>query len=289
MRFTKLHGLGNSYFFVNCFYETVTNPEGLAKDLSGKQFFDKNFGAGSDGLILVMPPSDQTKADIRMRIFNADGSEAEMCGNGVRCAAKFAYDRGLSFNNPMRVETGRGVLTLDLHVKGFKVEGVTVNMGEPILKLPEIPVNADRLEPGKKDGGWVIPGLPEVVEANFVSMGNPHAVIFVPDVEAVDVKKLGPLIEKHPAFPNRINVHWAQTLSTGEVRMATWERGSGMTLACGTGACAVCVASALGGLTDRSTKAHLPGGTLLLDWKKQNNCVFMTGPATEVCDVELRA
>ena len=281
MKFTKMHGIGNDYVYVNGFEETVADPAETARKVA-----DRHFGIGSDGLILVLP-SD--RADVRMRMFNADGSESEMCGNGVRCVAKFAYDRGLTKNNPMRVETGRGVLTLDLRTDNGKVHGVTVNMGEPILELEQIPVRqgaVGRNPAFKKTGEHLYalalgPDAPTRT-ATLVSMGNPHAVFFVKDVAAVELGKIGPKVEHYPAFPRRINAHWVQVHSPTEVTMRTWERGSGVTLACGTGACAVCVAGVLTGLTARKILTHLPGGDLTLEWRESDNHVYMTGPATEV-------
>jgi diaminopimelate epimerase len=279
MQFTKMQGLGNDYVYVNGFAETVADPAAMAKKVS-----DRHFGIGGDGLILILP-SD--KADVRMRMFNSDGSEAEMCGNGIRCVAKYAFDHGLSKSNPMRVETGNGVLTLSLQISGSKLQSVQVNMGAPKLVLAEIPVNPDKVGRGAREPEHVfaVPTAPRSameVNATFVSMGNPHAIIFTPDVNAVDVATLGPLIEHHSAFPNRINVHWVQVHSTSEVTMRTWERGSGITLACGTGACAVAVAGVLTGRTGRSIVAHLPGGDLQLQWREVDNNVYMTGPAAEV-------
>jgi diaminopimelate epimerase len=216
-------------------------------------------------------------------MFNADGSEAEMCGNGVRCLAKYAFERGLSRNNPMRVETGAGVLTLALHVEAAKVRQVTVNMGQPILKLADIPVDPKTVTPsGENCYSFRIESLPDLIHAIFVSMGNPHAVIFVDNLDRIDVAYLGPLVERFPGFPRRMNAHWVQLRSRSEVTMRTWERGSGITQACGTGAAAVCVAGALTGRTDRKILAHLPGGDLSLDWREADNCVYMTGPAEEV-------
>jgi len=264
MNFTKMHGLGNDYIYVNGFAETINQPARLARQLS-----DRHFGIGADGLILVLP---STKADVRMRMFNADGSEAEMCGNGVRCFGKYVFERGLSKNNPLTVETGRGVLTLQLLLAGKKVRAVTVNMGQPILDLPKIPIDAAKLAHAAK----------AIKEATYVSMGNPHAVMFVDDVKSIDLAESGPAVENHPAFPRRINAHWVKVNSRREVTMRTWERGSGITLACGTGACAVCVAGVLTRRTDRKILAHLPGGDLNLDWRESDNCVYMTGPVTEV-------
>jgi diaminopimelate epimerase len=227
-----------------------------------------------------------------MRMFNADGSESEMCGNGVRCVAKYAFDHGLSKNNPMTVETGRGVLTLHLDVQGGKVERVTVDMGEPILEADKIPTTL--AGPRVVEQPW--PRLPvgEVVTKAWVqvfglepfltcvSMGNPHAIIYCRDCQTVPLEHVGPLLENAPAFPRRINVHFVQVRSPEEVTMRTWERGSGITLACGTGACAVAVAGVLTGRTGRNLLAHLPGGDLHLRWDEKDNHVYMTGPAVEV-------
>jgi diaminopimelate epimerase len=276
MKFTKMHGIGNDYIYVNGFAEQVAEPEKVAALVS-----DRHFGIGGDGLILIEPTD---RADVRMRMFNADGSEAEMCGNGIRCVAKYAFDHGLSTSNPMRVETGRGVLSLGLDVRAGKVELVTVNMAEPILDLPEIPVDLDKVEPTEHSHVYRfrVPGSPEPLDAVFVSMGNPHAVIFTDDVQSIPLASLGPAVEHYAGFPRRINAHWVQVHSRGEVTMRTWERGSGITWACGTGASAVCVASVLAGHTDRTVLIHLPGGDLTLEWRESDNCVYMTGPATEV-------
>jgi diaminopimelate epimerase len=276
MRFTKMHCIGNDYVYVNGFAEQVEDPPALAKAIS-----DRHFGVGSDGLILILP---STTADVRMRMFNADGSEAEMCGNGVRCVAKYAYDHKLTDKNPMRVETGRGVLSLQLEVAGDKVERVTVNMGEPILKLADSPVDREKVTAGSDEHRYriALTAGNEPLEAAFVSMGNPHAVIYVDDVAKVDLARLGPMIENHKAFPRRINAHFVQVISPDEVIMRTWERGSGITLACGTGACAVAVAGVRTGRSGRKILAHLPGGDLSLEWRESDNNVYMTGPATEV-------
>ncbi|MGD0540766.1 MAG: diaminopimelate epimerase [Tepidisphaeraceae bacterium] len=275
MKFTKMHGIGNDYIYVNGLAETVGDPARVARRIS-----DRHFGVGADGLILILPSQ---KADVRMRMFNADGSEAEMCGNGIRCVAKYAFDHGLARNNPMRVETASGVLWLELQTQGGKVSQATVNMGQPVLKLPDIPVDPKAVTPmdSSHEFSFVV-GPQTISQATFVSMGNPHAVIFVEDVDRVDLPYLGPLVEHFKAFPNRINAHWTAVKSPGELTMRTWERGSGITLACGTGACAVCVAAALTGRTDRKILAHLPGGDLSLEWREKDNCVYMTGPAEEV-------
>ena len=280
MKFTKMHGLGNDYVYVDGFAQAVDDPAAVARAVS-----DRHFGIGGDGLILILPSAT---ADVRMRMFNADGSESEMCGNGVRCVAKYAFDHGLTTSNPMRVETGRGVLTLALQLDDRgKVRTVTVNMGEPILDLPRIPADPAHLRGGdgphehRLDAEAVARG-PQGYTATLVSMGNPHAVIYVPDVRAVELERVGPPLERHKAFPRRANVHFVQVDSGGEVTMRTWERGSGVTLACGTGACAVCVAGVLTGRTGRALLAHLPGGDLHLEWRETDNNVYMTGPATEV-------
>lgn len=284
MRFTKMHGIGNDYVYVNAFEEAVAEPEKLAVVIA-----DRHTGVGGDGLILVAPPTEAGKAagaDVRMRMFNADGSESEMCGNGVRCVAKFAWDRGIAKANPMKVETGRGVLTLALTVENDRVRQVTVNMGEPILDLEKIPVEVKWLGATGHPREFLIPvagaAAGFAMPATFVSMGNPHAVIFAPEVGKIDLASIGPKIEKYDAFPRRVNVHFVQVHSRGEVTMRTWERGSGITLACGTGASAVAVAGVLMGKTDRTILAHLPGGDLTLEWRESDDCVYMTGPATEV-------
>jgi len=276
MRFTKMHGIGNDYVYVNGFAEKVADPTSLAARVS-----DRHTGIGSDGLILILP-SD--KADVRMRMFNADGSEGEMCGNGVRCVAKYAFDHKLTQNNPMKVETGRGVLSLALQTKDGKVEQVTVNMDQPILDLPKIPVDREKVVAGGREHEYKLSMAQgnELVEATFVSMGNPHAVIFTGDVKSLDLARIGPPLEHHKAFPRRMNVHWAQVVTRDEVIMRTWERGSGITWACGTGACAVAVAGVLTGRTNRKILAHLPGGDLTLEWRESDGNVYMTGPATEV-------
>ena len=275
MKFTKMHGIGNDYVYVNAFNERVDDPAAVARKVS-----DRHFGIGSDGLILILP-SD--KADVRMRMFNADGSEGEMCGNGIRCVAKYAYDYGLSRSNPMRIETGRGVLTLDLKTNGTgKVELVTVNMGEPIFDPAKIPFDPSKALPTKCAHifGYELAGI--MTDVVPISTGNPHSVHFVADVDSLDLNKLGPLAERHPAFPKRVNAHWAQVISPRELKMRTWERGSGITWACGTGASAVLVAAAVTGRTQRNALVHLPGGDLQIEWRESDNNIYMTGPATEV-------
>jgi diaminopimelate epimerase len=275
MKFTKMHGIGNDYVYVNAFAERVDDPAEVARKVS-----DRHFGIGSDGLILILP-SD--RADVRMRMFNIDGSEGEMCGNGVRCVAKYAYDHGLTSSNPMRVETGRGVLMLDLKTDAAnKVKLVTVNMGEPILDAARIPFDPAKAGVTKDPRVFRYEIAGEAMEVVPVSMGNPHSVTFVDDVEPLDLNRVGPLAERHPAFPKRVNAHWAQVISPKEIRMRTWERGSGITWACGTGASAVVVAAVLTGRSERNVLVHLPGGDLNIEWRQADNNVYMTGPATEV-------
>jgi diaminopimelate epimerase len=276
MKFTKMQGAGNDYVYVNCFEERVENPGQVAVRVS-----NRNFGIGSDGLILILPSE---KADVRMRMFNSDGSESEMCGNGIRCVAKYAYDHGLVSKKEMTAETGAGILTLKLFTdSGNLVEKVRVNMGGPRLTRAEIPMQGNGRE-------QVVAEPLNIMHTAFsitcVSMGNPHCVIFVDDVERFQVEKYGPLIENHDIFPRRTNVEFVQVISPGEVRQRTWERGAGETLACGTGASAVCVAGALNGLTEKKILNHLSGGDLELEWAEDGN-VYMTGPAVEVFSGEI--
>ena len=279
MRFTKMHGLGNDYVYVNCFEEKVAEPAKLAIEIS-----DRHRGIGGDGLILIMP-SDV--ADVRMRMFNADGSESQMCGNGIRCVAKYSYDHNLikGKKTSIKVETGRGVLTLGLELdKNDKVEKVCVNMGQPILEPAKIPVEFD--------GDSVIEKAIDVRNQRMimtaVSMGNPHAVFFTDDLDSIDIEKVGPRIENHEIFPQRVNAHFVKVNSPDDFTMITWERGSGITLACGTGACACCVAAVLTERCGRKVTAHLPGGDLQIEWSQKDNCVYMTGPAVEVFNGEYR-
>ena len=270
MQFTKMHGLGNDYVYVNCFEQRVDDAEKLAVAIS-----DRHFGVGSDGLILISPSGE---ADVRMQMFNSDGSESPMCGNGIRCVAKYAYDHGLSTGNPMKIETSSGILTVDLTIENDKVAVVRVNMGEPVLEASRIPMVID----DSRAINYVldVAGLGMVMTC--VNMGNTHAVLFVDDVAKVVIEELGPRIENHAVFPDRTNVHWVQVISGHEVIVRTWERGSGVTLACGSGASAVCAAGVLTERTERKITAHLPGGDLDLEWRESDNCVYMTGPAAEV-------
>jgi diaminopimelate epimerase len=269
MKFVKIHGLGNDYIYVNCLEEEVDEPEELAKQLS-----NRHFGVGSDGLILVMP-SD--KADFRMRIFNVDGSEAEMCGNGIRGFAKYVYDYGLS-KKKLRIETLAGIINLEIiKTENNKVSLVKVDMGEPILEREKIPMLG---KPGRvinerlklKD---------RLVRGTCVSMGNPHCVIFVNNLK-LDIKEIGSRIEHADSFPRRTNVEFVQVLKKEEIKMRVWERGVGETLACGTGACAAVVASVLNRKTGRNVTVHLKGGELKIEWSEEDNHVYMTGPAEYV-------
>jgi len=271
MRFTKLHGCGNDYVYVDCFRQPPpADPAGLSRVIS-----DRHFGVGADGLILICP-SEQ--ADARMRMFNADGSEAEMCGNGVRCVAKYVYDHGLARKPTLRIETGRGVLTLDLEVSGDRVRQVRVDMGEPILKSALIPTTLPGDPP--RDAPLELPD--RVLSVTCVSMGNPHCVTFVDEITDELVLGVGPRVEHHRAFPRRTNVEFVRVNRPDDVTLRVWERGSGETLACGTGACGVAVAGVLTGRLQRRVTAHLPGGDLQLHWSEADNHVYMTGPAVEV-------
>lgn len=270
MKFTKMQGIGNDYVYVNCFQEEVREPEKLAPVIS-----DRHFGVGSDGLILILPSK---VADCKMRIFNADGSEAQMCGNGVRCVAKYAYDHKIVKNNPLAVETLAGTKTMQLFFHNGKVSSVRVNMGKPGLMRSAIPML------GKETSvidELLATGKGSEFRITCVSMGNPHCVVFTENFGLIDVAKHGAEIERHPSFPERTNVHFVKVHGPKEITMKTWERGSGITLACGTGASAVCVAGVLNGKTERKVLAHLPGGDLELEWAEDGN-VYMTGPATEV-------
>jgi diaminopimelate epimerase len=269
MRFIKMHGIGNDYVYIDCFQQTVREPEKLAIQMS-----DRHFGVGGDGLILIMP-SDQ--ADARMRMFNADGSEAQMCGNGIRCLAKYVYDSGISRKSKLTVETLAGVLQLELLAANGTVQKVKVNMGMPRLRRQDIPM----LGEGEQVLGETLAAGDREFTVTCVSMGNPHCVIYVDEVAQFPVTQYGPLLEHHPQFPQRTNVEWIEWLNRKEIRQRTWERGSGETLACGTGACAAAVASVLNRKTDRRVTVHLLGGDLEIEWADDNH-VYMTGPAVEV-------
>jgi diaminopimelate epimerase len=269
MRFTKLQGAGNDYIYVDCCNNPMPHdPPGLSRAIS-----DRHFGVGGDGLILICP-SD--KADARMRTYNADGSEAEMCGNGIRCVAKYVYDHGLVRKPTLRIETGRGILTLELEISGGSVRQVRVDMGEPILEAERIPTTLAGNPP--RD----VPLSNHPLRVTCVSMGNPHCIAFVDQVTDALVLGVGPQVERDAVFPRRTNVEFVKVNRPDDVTMRVWERGSGETLACGTGACAVAVAGVLTGRTQRRIVAHLPGGDLQLHWSETDNHVYMTGPAVEV-------
>ena len=270
MRFTKMHGLGNDYIYVNGFDEQVDDPAAVARAVS-----DRHFGIGADGLILILP-SD--KADCRMRMFNADGSEAQMCGNGIRCVAKYVYDHDIARRTALNVETLAGVLNLNLFVADGAVDRVRVKMGEPHLQRAQIPMQG-------ASGEVINEPLPvngATFDVTAVSMGNPHCVVFVEDVASFDVAGWGPHFEHHAAFPEGVNTEFIQVRDRESFSMRVWERGSGETLACGTGASAAAVACHLTGRTDRRVTAHLLGGPLELEWQASDNQVLMTGPAVEV-------
>jgi len=270
MRFTKMHGAGNDYVYVNCFSEAIPDdPASLAIAVS-----DRHKGIGADGLILICPSEI---ADARMRMYNADGSESEMCGNGVRCVAKYVYDHQIAHKEILEIETGRGVLSLRIFAENDKAQRIRVNMGAPILESALIPTTL----PGDPPVQQTLAVAGRELSVTCVSMGNPHCITFVDQITDDWVLHVGPQIERHPAFPRRVNAEFIQILSPREFNMRVWERGSGETQACGTGACASCVAGVLAGLTERRVLAHLPGGDLELEWAETGE-VFLTGPAVEV-------
>ncbi len=270
IKFTKMHGIGNDYLYIDARRKKIASVEKLAIAMS-----DRHFGVGADGIILIL---NSDVADFKMRIFNADGSEAEMCGNGIRCFAKYLYDHGLTKKKKVSVETLAGVKYMNLYTRHNKVDKVSVDLGEPILLRERIPM--------KGDPGMVIEELLQVDGVKFnitaVSMGNPHCVIYVEDVKSFPVEKYGPMIENHPIFPKRTNVEFVQVVNDHEVIQRTWERGSGETMACGTGASAVTVAGVLTKRTGRKSIVHLAGGNLEIEWSESDNHVYLTGPAVEV-------
>ena len=274
--FTKMHGAGNDYVYIDCF----NHPEPDAPQSLAVAVADRHKGIGGDGLILICPDES---ADARMKMFNADGSESEMCGNGIRCVAKYLHDHQIVEKSELTIATGAGILALELGIKNGTVESVRVNMGAPILTPDRVPTQLRNSD--SNDTPVVLQPL-EVLDREFlvtcVSMGNPHCIIFVDEATDELVRRYGPAIENHEAFPNRVNVEFVELISSGEVRQRTWERGSGETMACGTGASAVCVAGVLAGKTDPVIQNHLLGGTLTLEWNREDNLVFMNGPATEV-------
>lgn len=275
LQFTKMQGLGNDYVYVDCTKKKLENASEVAVKVS-----DRHFGIGSDGLILINASS---VADFEMEMYNADGSRGEMCGNGIRCVAKYVYDYGLTDQTHISVETLGGIKYLDLTVEEGRVRQVRVDMGRPMLCPAEIPVIAN--------GESVIDMPIEVDGTEYrmtaVGMGNPHTVVFVEDVDGLEIEQIGPKFEQHPCFPNRVNTEFVKVLDRNTVKMRVWERGSGETLACGTGACAVAVACILNGLTENKVIVQLLGGDLLIEWDREADKVYMTGPAEVVFDGEI--
>ena len=277
LEFTKMQGIGNDYVYIDCTKKELEKPEKISQIVS-----DRHFGIGSDGLILIL---NSKVADFKMEIYNADGSQAEMCGNGIRCVAKFVYDKGLTEKTKLKIETLAGIKELELNVENGKVKTVKVDMGEPILEVEKIPVYID--EKMKAEGitpTSVIKNLKlEAYNQNFiftcVSMGNPHAITFIDDVEKFDVKKFGSVFEVAKAFPKKSNIEFVEIIDKENINMRVWERGSGETMACGTGSCASVVACILNNKTSNKVKVHLLGGELYIEWNKENNHIYMTGPA----------
>ncbi len=275
MKFTKMQGCGNDYVYVNCFEEEISDRPEFSKLVS-----NRNFGVGSDGLICICPSET---ADFKMDMYNADGSNAQMCGNGIRCVGKFVFEKGLTDKKSLRIETGGGIKTLDLNVEDGIVKSARVDMGSPELRPQFIPL----AEHGKSFiNRSVIVGNEEYY-VTALSVGNPHAVVFVPDVDALDLKTIGPKFENHPLFPERVNTEFVEVIDKNTIKMRVWERGSGETLACGTGATASAAASILNGHTENAVTVRLRGGELLIEWDRDKNKLYMTGPAVTVFDGEL--
>jgi len=274
IEFTKMHGLGNDYVYINCINscneKLEKNPTEVARYIS-----DRHFGVGSDGIVLIMPSEI---ADFRMRMFNSDGSEAEMCGNAIRCVGKYLYDNKITEKTVISIETLAGIKVLDMTVKDGKVELVTVDMGEPILVPKDVPINSEKdrfiSEPVEIDG--------KIYKVTGVSMGNPHAITYVDDVDSFPLEVVGPKMETHPLFPRKINAEFVQVIDRNTLKMRVWERGAGETMACGTGASAVLVASVLNDVSERKATVKLLGGDLIIEWNENDNHVYMTGPATTV-------
>lgn len=279
MKFTKMQGIGNDYVYINCFEEKVENPEELAVKVS-----DRHFGIGSDGLILIKPSE---VADCEMAMYNADGSRSEMCGNGIRCVGKYVYDHGIAKKESITVETLAGIKTLKFQIDEATdtVTAVTVNMGEPVLEPEKIPVLYDGSM--AKEVSVTVAGQEYLITC--VSMGNPHAVTFVKDIASLNLEEIGPEFEHHEKFPRRINTEFIELTDREHMKMRVWERGSGETLACGTGACASAVAAILNGYTERTVEIELLGGKLVVFWNPEDNCVYMTGAATTVFHGEIDA
>ena len=275
IKFTKMHGLGNDYVYIDAINQKIENESSLAKFVS-----NRHFGIGSDGLILICKSE---VADFKMRMFNSDGSEAEMCGNGIRCVGKFVYDKGLTNKTTVKIETLAGIKTLILNTKDGKVETARVDMGEPILEAEKIPV----ISTEKPVKNLELEAENKKFKFTCVSMGNPHAITIVENTKEFDVEKYGKVLEVDKAFPKKANIEFAQIIDRQNINMRVWERGAGETLACGTGACATAVACNLNGLTDRKVNIELLGGTLNIEWNETDNHVYMTGPAVTVFDGEL--
>lgn len=275
MRFTKMQGAGNDYIYINCIEEIVTNPPELSVRLS-----DRHFGVGSDGIVLIY---ESEIADFKMRMYNSDGSESEMCGNAVRCIAKYVYEKGLTDKTEITLETLAGIKVLKLNVHQGFAESVTVNMGAPQLEPEQVPV----LLSGDAVINRPVNVNNETYNITCVSMGNPHSIVFVEDVDSLKLSEIGPLFESHEIFPKRVNAEFAQVIDRNTIKMRVWERGTGETLACGTGACAVVAAAVLNGKCDEKTEVILPGGRLLIEWDRENNLIYKTGPAEFVFDGEL--
>lgn len=275
IKFTKMHGLGNDYVYIDAINQNIENESSLARFVS-----NRHFGIGSDGLILICK-SDV--ADFKMRMFNSDGSEAEMCGNGIRCVGKFVYDKGFTNKTKVEIETLAGIKTLILNTRNGKVETARVDMGEPILEAVKIPVISNE-NPVKN---LILNAEGEKFKFTCVSMGNPHAITVVDDTESFNVERYGKVLEVAKAFPKKANIEFAQIINKSKINMRVWERGAGETLACGTGACATAVACNLNGLTERIVNIELLGGNLEIEWNKDDNHVYMTGPAVTVFDGEL--
>ena len=279
IKFTKMHGLGNDYVYINCINgcneKIVKNPSAVARYIS-----DRHFGVGSDGIVLIMPSS---MADFRMRMFNSDGSEAEMCGNAIRCVGKYLYDNGLTDKTVVSIETLAGIKVLDMVVENKKVVLVTVDMGEPILLPRDIPINSEKSkfisEPVEIDG--------KNYKVTGVSVGNPHAITYVDDVDNFPLEVVGPKMETYKLYPRKINSEFVQVIDRQTLKMRVWERGAGETMACGTGASAVLVATVLNNLSERKATVKLLGGDLLIEWKEKDNHIYMTGPATIVFEGQI--
>ncbi len=275
MRITKMHGIGNDYIYVNCFEETVKDPNRAAKDLS-----DRHFWVGSDGLVLIKPSEI---ADFEMDMYNSDGSQAEMCGNAIRCVGKYVYDNKMTDKTRITVSTKAGIKILDLSVENGEVATVRVDMGEPILRPEEIPCLFEGDTAIDRDievGG-------QKYKVTCVSMGNPHAVVYMDDIDNLEIEKIGPLFEAHKMFPRKTNTEFLEIIDNENIKMRVWERGAGETWACGTGACASAVASVLNGLVGRSVTMHLRGGDLKIEWDEATNHIFMTGSAKKVFDTDV--